>query len=433
MVLMSSHSVIVAPDKSPLSASMKIKPRSSSIRDTDSGYGTGENTPGSSQGSSEFGCKRLWTRVKLQRFDVPIQKFYLERFEELQDLLGKPLADHVLHNCVTFSAISMKIMCLGRSKSEAKPWIVVQCDPKIVRHIRRFFAQRDIKDQLQPLSQKSDLPNFEVLVHGTPPEQLAAVSMLEHKSGQVQEHSLCGTKIRLEMDSEDDSQVRHCFASIGGLVCISVAGRQKFYATTVEHIVPTWPKHSTEGQLSNGDSDVETELSASLQSDIMEDEIFELTVESDDPFTTTNFDGDKDTEKTTQALDMIERTNSTAEDDIQWRELGILHRGHTTAEANLDWAAIEIIDPMLLLPNASSNLLRPEGDYQELRTYIPTRKLEHREAIILDGDGLTRGGELSTAPSFLLLPSRTNMTKTYVLKLDSKGGEPSFAYYCSDA
>lgn len=421
--VMSTRSMVITPDKRRILPSMKLEPRSSSTRDTDSGYETGKNTPENHQGPFELGCKRLWGRIKLHRFDIPIQSFYLERFEELQEILSEPLAKRVLESCTTFSAISMKIMCLGRSEPEAKPWIVIQCDPKIARHVRKFFDEEGVRDQLRPLSHDSDLPNFGVVVHATPPVQLSAVSILQSNPRQHESHSLCGARIRSEMTLEPDGQVDHRFASIGGLVRIDVAGQRKFYATTVKHIVPTMVKQNTEVELANEGSDIGRKLSASLQSGSIEDELFELETRLYDTVTLGNSDYEGDGESAIQALNVSVETDNIAKDDAQWMELGNLHCAHGVAEANLDWAAIEITDPALLLPNAHECLPELKDKNKELKVYHPGGKLGHRQAVVLDGDGRTRMGEMSTASSFLLLPSGVKMTKTYVLKLDTKDGE----------
>ncbi|KAL9620397.1 MAG: hypothetical protein Q9160_005097 [Pyrenula sp. 1 TL-2023] len=358
------------------SSCVETKPRSSStIRDTDSGYGTGENTPESSI-PHESSLRRLWTSVRLQRFDIPIQN-------------------------------------LGSLSNATQ---------RLFRQVRKFFAQRDVKDQLQPLSQDHDVPNFGVVVQGLSPVQLAAVSMLQRKSYQVERQSLCGATIRFETNSDFESQVNQSFASIGGLVCISVAGRKKCYATTVEHIVPASPIFCNGEQLPYQDACVVTEGSASSQGDELEDESFEIDLEakSSDASIATTSDKNRDPDDATQGSVKSQITNSTAEIDNQWVKLGRLQWSPNSVEAILDWAAIEITDPALLLPNEPSKVLSLTDGYGELKTYVPIEKPIYRSAIILEGEEHTRKGKLSTAPSFLLLPSGKNMTKTYTLKLDDK-------------
>ena len=185
---------------------------------SDSGYGTGNTTDGSTTDHSQdlaegvaLPSRRFFERkvTKLRLFNDEIPQLTQHRFHDLQELFERPLCDYLINAKVKANPISIKLKVLGESEATAKPWIVVLCNKTASKKIRQFFNQQQIKADYQPFNPDSSLPSFEVFVCNRPPRPMAGTEIY----GDYEERAtMCGRTIKVG----EAHQAR--FATLGGVV-----------------------------------------------------------------------------------------------------------------------------------------------------------------------------------------------------------------------
>ena len=213
----------------------------------DSGYASLVNTPNSPgqrtvarEETIDFPTRRLFPRKpkKLRIYDREIDQPTQNRFLDLKVLFGRTLHEFLVKKKVTFTAIQMRLSILGEDEASAKPWIIIACEKAILKTVKQFFGQTDIKEELRPNS--SGWPSFELIVCDRAPRLLAADIEVEvfARGWDFSEGypvlSACGMGIQTEVGE------RRRTATLGGLInVIGETGEIKSYGLTAGHILPS--------------------------------------------------------------------------------------------------------------------------------------------------------------------------------------------------
>ena len=398
---------------------------------TDSGYASFAPTPDKGTLAQKF-FKR--TPKKLSMFEKDVPDAVKTRFQDLSVLFNEPLYRYLRKHGVIFTAISIKLKYAGESEATAKPWIIVQCDESASKRVRRFFNQQQLKAQYQPRDAQFPDVGFGLLVHGTPPKEIATDS--EHYiCGDMWDGAatLCGKPIRICTSNETR------LATLGGLIKVVNSEGIQLYGMTAGHIVTrenfaqeavnndghAYGKQSTEDESSTVDN---TSVAGATE----DEPIDEVSVTVDQ-----SCDGDKyeedhdesseqgeDEEEYELDLGSVHRQQGISDIDpaalsqclrrndllrIDWPKLGHLsfvsHQSATNK--NLDWALIQFQDPKLCRPNL---LVFPNHTYEfgvgaSLRQGPRrlTRATHSREVLLLSGMAGQKRGKLATSFGYLMI------------------------------
>jgi hypothetical protein len=364
------------------------------------------------------------------------------RFDDVIQRIEVPLIEYVRRNKRKHSPIAIRLVVLGMSEEDAKAWIVVFCDEKQSKRLKRFFGREFVKQMYQP-GDKS-LPQFEVHVEGRAPQLRKLTVWRETKS--PMSDTLCGTIIMFK-DMEETSVEGHGkragenpvqIATFGGLVKV-VAPNNSYllYGMTAGHV--TREREDSAYQKGGEYSDEESEESSEEYFDelpnqvdasqnyipydidnviklpngvVSRDERME-TVLGDEPPTTSVVGKDH--------LDDSPLLNSSAMVSRNWKLMGAaLPAGNseTFKHQDYDWTFIEI-DNCELKPNllrTQSVLLNRSADLK-----VPSQPLKGSErpsVVMLSGPQGSIPGSLSALPSKLLLGTGSKFVDTYILNLD---------------
>lgn len=107
----------------------------------DSGYGSSESTL-----ATTTGPEKPRSKPTLNVFTKTVPTDVQNRFNDLRVLYAPALLEAVAKTKAR--NISMKLKYLGQSEETAKLYIVVQCDPGIVKKVERFLSQKHVLEDL---------------------------------------------------------------------------------------------------------------------------------------------------------------------------------------------------------------------------------------------------------------------------------------------
>ena len=399
---------------------------------TDSGYASFAPTPDKGTLAQKL-FKRRPKKLKIFEKDVPDP--VKNRFHDLHVLFNEPLYRYLGKHGVAVTAMSIKLKYAGDSEATAKPWIIVQCDERASKKVRRFFNQQQIKIQYQPHDAQFPDVYFDLLVHGIPPKQMASES----------EHYICG-------DMRDDAPtlcgkpIKICasngtrLATLGGLIKVVSSEGIQLYGITAGHIVTR--KEFNQNMVDDADDDTNgkqsmedrssTVINASVAGVTDEGPTDEASA-TDDQSCSGDKDGDDHDESSEQGedeeeyeLDFGSVDHQQGKSDINpkalsqclrqsnllqshWPKLGHLSFvSHQPASSNdLDWALIKFQDPTLYRPNL---LIFPEHTYEfgvsaglrEAPRRL-TRATRSRDVLLLSGVAGLKRGKLATSFGYLMI------------------------------
>jgi hypothetical protein len=402
-----------------------VKPQSSGI---DSGYASQSSTPDSFEGgfSSHFvengsvvKGARLWPSrktVKLKHFvDKKIPQLTQSRFEDLRELHAGKL-NMLTRGLPRCQGILMTLAVLGESEEKAAPWIFIQCDKRVAKKVRGFFAVPEVKLDFQPLHPVPYSPHFQIYVKELPPMMLGQVFPPEASPGPgttqrmemvdiyiakgldfdpYSSDTLCGTAI------QTCPQGDHRTATLGGLIEVrNQDGSHDILGITAGHFL-------RQGSYDDAD-DSET-----------------LTDGSDDTFSDDGYEFDLDIDTTTNSEHGLEQERPATTIARTWQKLGIVYESsQDTVETarNLDWALIRIESPELYLPNAilGHKIVRSSPAYSnsaEAEAILSDKKVK-----LITGESGSRSGILSWSWSYLMLFPGDILTRAYSLTLSDNQG-----------
>ena len=396
----------------------------------DSGYASELSTPNSHNRTSEASFKggtlsspaNILQRksTRLREFDKTVPAAAQDRFQDLEELFGKPLYEYVTKSGATFSAISMKLKVLGESEDTAKPWIVILCDKGIAKRAKRFFSQSWVKSECQLCHTDPDRPSFEILVYDRPPIPMAIISSAsvyaDWRANAPKWPTLCGSIISVNTESHTR------LATLGGVLSVTMAGgNSELYCMTVSHVIAgdqlETDAYKPEGFSREVDVDFEEEDS---------DDASEADVFCEKQEYTLDLDFEED--RVSGAVSIAKQNPSSGDSfpcPFRIGYIAITSRDALEDGSNLDWALIKIDDPLLYC----SNLLLIPGDSDQSHVLSEPKDLNYSKSktalsvFLLSGTrGVIRGMLSFTLSSLMLAPGK-RFTDTYTLRLSNGLGK----------
>lgn len=446
----------------------------------DSGYGTQTQSPdGKSASSTRNSCLTSTSNVDtagttsrgqpvpsavfpvpgLAVFDKDVDDAIYAHFQHVHRQIEGPLLAYIQSKLPgrTYRPISVRLMVLGRTETDAKPSIVVLCQEQNAKKVRKFFDKGSVKSLCQPGNK--NLPSFNVFVVGRPPETKDGDDEFEVLIPALIGGSLrptwaldtyCGAPIIVRQPSGAEKR-----CTLGGVVkSISADGDVKLYGLTVGHVLNSDLEtdddcdHETIGtpsetvspssvwdlELSDSDSDAssddygpyvdwddeekkqEGETSVPVGETALEDPpILSATVDSFAAWACS------ESERLGSISDVSRRLHSATNEGKMAR------RG-----AYFDWALIDLYayKPNLVRPrqqaDGETRGLQPAtfkpGELQVAKRN-PLHSRKRQAVVVVSGSEGLKRGFLSPLPSKLLLSPGQEFIDTLVLNLEDNQGE----------
>ena len=211
---------------------------------TDSGYATASSSPLGDEHPPEktrkirsvpFNLFRSGGHTELCSFDIDVDPVVTRRFEEIFSLFSQPLITYLRKSFKEFKSLSIRIAVLGLTQEQAKPWIVVFCDPTYAKRVRRFFSKKQIQDLCRPSD--TSLYQFNVHVIDVSPARhgLRAATEIdvELPPSALSRQTSCGLRLR-----HIGSSRAAIYATLGGIVQATCEdGSYKLFGMSVGHLV----------------------------------------------------------------------------------------------------------------------------------------------------------------------------------------------------
>ncbi|KAK5412636.1 hypothetical protein LTR06_005606 [Exophiala xenobiotica] len=397
-----------------------LRTRMTSAADADSGYASTRLS--SDPKEYTLPRRKLFGReVQVKVVERTIPHIVLCRFIDLQEeLFSTALIDYVRTKGISSGPglLSTKPRWLGTTENDAALWIVIQCDTVIAKHVRRYLRQPHVKREIKP-PRSSGLPIFSVLIHERPPRQYGGDDQItvDREVDSIETpKTLCGTSIRATTQSGKK------YATIGGVVEVSLNGKPEFFALTVAHFVNDL---CSENSLpfateASGDSLASAELVDELSCSSLN---FEMPHPGMDELPDQGF----------AKLSSLHLPSTIAEKDPYdlttipefrsskrtWTPLGSVATWppQELPQPNLDWSLISIEDDEALLPNTDVSNPGPQSsDCLRVFEGRPADLTKERPVFLLDARMKRRRGILQPTPSYIFLPPGRHMVETFTLK-----------------
>lgn len=167
-------------------------------------------------------------------FNKEIDRATGDRFRDILDRLEAPLFTYMQKSFRKHRPMALRLMVLGRTEADAKPWIVALCHEDRVKRVQRFFDKSYVKEICRP--QDRTIPSFEVTVIGQAPRTRSGgaidvhMDMLSSTAGA--RSTCCGTLVKLSREDE------HRLGTLGGLIKVtSISGEYTLYGMVAGHLV----------------------------------------------------------------------------------------------------------------------------------------------------------------------------------------------------
>jgi hypothetical protein len=365
---------------------------------------------------------------KLRPYDNEIPAAVCNRFLDLKEMFEEPLLHHLQKKKLDVRSIIFRLRCLGTDEVSAAPWIVVLCNPELVKEVRRYFNQRRVKEELRPDNQ--DLPSLQVIVEGRPLMTAASNEAMdafgECWDSILESGTLCGARIKVTKDEQER------YATIGGI--IEVLGRDgiyRFYAMTAGHVLPdsSIADASVMGEADIND-DYSTADTCSVHSDTSDDDL--QNYEIDIPEFDHNWEPRVSSPATREGDEPATRDGGATPDEHSWSRIGNvleyrppLIGKHT---GNLDWALIELDDKKQYLPNqapgqkAVADKMMAGPSYWRMWDVCEWGIPPWGPSCVLNGRKPT-AGVLNKEPAFVLLAPGQRLVKTSTVRLGEGKGK----------
>ncbi|RYP73373.1 hypothetical protein DL771_003641 [Monosporascus sp. 5C6A] len=411
----------------------------------DSGYFTQSRTPArnsnsqQSSRSSSNAVDRSANQVRpvlcgtgpaqsLTQFDKHVDNDTISRFSHIQSQIEKPLLKYVCKFPGKYRSMAIRLMVLGTSESEAKPYIVVLAPEDQCKRVRKFFDKSSVRALCQPGDET--MPSFEVLVYGRPPELKEGddnidvlVPLINGNLGFTSD-TYCGAPIIVRQPSGVEKR-----ATFGGVIkAVSENGDFKLYGLTAGHVVGDTDDdlsiqsatdtvaHSDDLSISDSDSDSDTDGSVEEVQGAVE--YFEL---SDEPENALEFQDDSSA--SWSSLELGNLGNISKESPLVSPSDG--KDSTWISGENFDWALIEMTNykPNRLRPRSrtrdesSHAVASTSGDLvmpPPLSDYIGFKK----SVVVIAGSEGPKRGHISALPSRLLLHPGREFVNSLVVNLE---------------
>ncbi|KAK1758145.1 hypothetical protein QBC47DRAFT_317323, partial [Echria macrotheca] len=154
--------------------------------------------------------------------DQPIPTHLKDRFSDLKVLYREPLWEAISKNMANPGSVSMKLRYVRDGDSDPKLCIVILCGKSVAGRARKFFAQRNVREDVEP--------DFGVRIIPIRPVMVAAPNSMLVYGDDMHRSTLCGAPIQVKL-----SGISSVCATLGGLVLISHGQEQVIYGITAGH------------------------------------------------------------------------------------------------------------------------------------------------------------------------------------------------------
>lgn len=346
----------------------------------DSGYASIASSPEGlePEKSQEAG----FSSSKLRVFDRPIPEYLQHRFYDLKVLHSQDLLKAVYKKNVDQKDLSMKLKYLGKSEPSAQLYIVVQCEAKYAKKVKKFFAQTIVQEYLGD--------DFKLHVINRAPRGLASAEEIQVYGFGIKA-TMCGQPVMLSNGETS------AFATMGGTIQVlkTLDSTPTLYGFTAAHsLIPL------------------TRLDASGESDSFEDDASDSSDDEDDFVEDDEilFDELSDDELETDAHPFSSENTGV---------LGSIVASSIKMPVNRDWSLISI-DQRIRLPNLLHNhdsSVNPER--QPIYFSSASLPFSHYTPVTVATCRGPQKGNLETNKSFLFSTPGTEMMSTFDLKLDA--------------
>lgn len=342
----------------------------------DSGYGSTASTP---QENKHNFLDRTSVPVSVpQVFDKPISDDQRDRFFDFRyqytNSLWKAISKG--NKKAHPGDISMKLKYMGSDEESAKLFIVIQCEKRVAKRVRHFFAQEHIQQDLKP--------DFEVYILDKGVIRLSTEDTLDvfaHLDGRV---TFCGMSIRMVVDAAET------IATFGGLITVTRGEITEVFGLTASH-----PVEGSNDLDRSDDDDFDSEEFTDT------DSISELNESDAYPQPSHS-----------PKLNAMTSIGKVAHDSL---------RLSSTTSANHDWALIKL-NTAVLLPNLAPDSHPPSiFGINLLASRVPLQPQQKIDVVVMTSHGLQKGSLVSNGSSIMMFPGRTFLqTLDLVLRSDSE-------------
>ncbi|KAK4675125.1 hypothetical protein QC764_0074720 [Podospora pseudoanserina] len=342
----------------------------------DSGYGSTASTP---QENKQNFLDRTSVPVSVpQVFDKPISDDQRDRFFDFRyqytNSLWKAISKG--NKKAHPGDISMKLKYMGSDEESAKLFIVIQCEKRVAKRVRHFFAQEHIQQDLKP--------EFEVYILDKGVIRLSTEDTLDvfaHLDGRV---TFCGMSIRMVVDAAET------IATFGGLITVTRGEITEVFGLTASH-----PVEGSNDLDRSDDDDFDSEEFTDT------DSISELNESDAYPQPSQS-----------PKLNAMTSIGKVAHDSL---------RLSSTTSANHDWALIKL-NTAVLLPNLAPDSHPPSiFGINLLASRVPLQPQQKIDVVVMTSHGLQKGSLVSNGSSIMMFPGRSFLqTLDLVLRSDSE-------------
>ncbi|EKJ68474.1 hypothetical protein FPSE_11482 [Fusarium pseudograminearum CS3096] len=290
------------------------------------------------------------------------------------------LYDYIADKKKDPGTISIKLRYLGLDAQKIEPRIVIQCEKRVKKTIKKFFAQKHVKEDLSS--------DFRVLVLDEPPIEVANDDTIDALSDSLPRKTMCGMPITLSRGGRSVS------CTLGGVIIIGTE-QKRLYGLIAGH-----PLKRIRGDLSGKQPTYKADRSTSSKAQ-----------EKGKNYNSTA------TSKETSAMPSNPVHSGfmrTSQDDHLRRKLKIgtvvSDNFNISSKNNYDWALIEL-NQEYALPNAVVRIKQPkESEFEDNHTEIYTHYNEFspgttiKQVLVLKY-GNPSEAELSLNTSLLVMSS----------------------------
>jgi hypothetical protein len=339
-------------------------------------------------------------------FEKEIEEDKRKRFEEVMERICELLAGKKpkwTRKDPNPGVMTTRILVLGKSETDAAPYLVVLCSPKLCGKVRSFMSSKRVRELYQPEGLKTIVVDY-------PPRMTSAILDIDVCLNSVptaNQITFCGSPITLVDKSHRPSCIRKRKATFGGVIEATFEdGSSKQYGMTaghaVENLLSTSGAESYEVDCSE-DSDGED---VQRQDSVPAQQSASLKITDDWPQHSSfgvwgSFSSD------------YESLGSVLDNNNFPRVIA----GRTPLSH--DWALFEINSPK---PNVLCN---SESSEEKRPLKIASRPGfcdNLCDPVIMMGSSGLKRGRLSSLPGAILRGNSKSFVKTYMLELDGGNG-----------
>ncbi|KAF5533263.1 hypothetical protein FNAPI_12726 [Fusarium napiforme] len=373
-------------------SAQQVDPKTPQYEESDSGIGI--TTPSSQDHQNEpLGSELPGT--DLRHFDRHVSDRLKARFFDIKVLYTQPLLDYILKRKKDPGDISMKLKYLGLSSLSAQLHIVIQCERKIAKRVRKFFAQGHVEEEL--------LPDFRVFVLEKALLRLTDDDAIEVLTDTLPERTWCGTPIRLRRGNVS------VVATFGGIIVVEA---------THKHLVGLTAAHSLKklhsppsDQLSAHDGEVPFSSSSSDASESESDSDCESIITTESSVQHPEYLNGK-------GLDTTASQNTLEIGNI------LCNTFDAPMAQNYDWAIIDL-SLQTTLPNrvaldeqSASSDFEEQSDLEPIMFTVGNFSASVPRQVIVLKQGAKPIGEMSLDTSSVLISPGSSFVEAYDLAME---------------